>query len=57
MMIWDLHCHLEGVEGRTPDERMAQLIRYADRMGIERICVYMGFPWSTRPTPEQLRGE
>ncbi len=57
MMIWDLHCHLEGVEGRTPDERMAQLIRYADRMGIERICVYMGFPWSTRPTPEQLRAE
>jgi uncharacterized protein len=56
-MIWDLHCHLSGVEGRTPDERMVQLLRYADRLGIERICVYMGFPWSTNPSPQRLREE
>ena len=37
MMIWDLQCHLTGVSGRTPDERMAQLIEFADRMGIDRM--------------------
>ena len=54
-MIWDLHCHLSGVSGRTPDERMAQLIEFADRMGIERLCVYMGMKWSFDPTPEDFR--
>jgi predicted TIM-barrel fold metal-dependent hydrolase len=56
-MIWDLHCHLSGLEGRTPEERMTGLIGYADRMGIERLCVYMGYPFSTRPTPDRLREE
>lgn len=55
MMIWDLHCHLSGVPGRTPDERMAQLIDYATRMGIERLCVFMGMQWSQNPTPEDFR--
>jgi len=54
-MIWDLHCHLHGVEGRTPDERMAQLIQYADRMRIARLIVFMGYPFLNDPTPEQLR--
>lgn len=54
-MIWDLHCHLSGVDGRTPDERMAQLIEYADRMGIERLVVFMGQSFLTDPTPEQFR--
>src|SRR5436190_14373840 len=54
-MIWDLHCHLSGVPGRTPDERMAQLIEFANRMGIERLCVYMGMQWSRHPTPEDFR--
>lgn len=55
MMIWDAHCHLSGVPGRTPDERMAQLIAYADRLGIERLCVSMGMRWSYDPTPEDMR--
>lgn len=54
-MIWDLHCHLSGVDGRTPNERMAQLITYADRMGVERLVVFMGFPWSQDPTPDEFR--
>jgi predicted TIM-barrel fold metal-dependent hydrolase len=54
-MIWDLHVHLSGVTGRTPDERMAKLIEYADRLGIERLCVYMGMTWSQDPSPEDLR--
>ena len=57
MTIWDLHVHLSGVSGRTPHERMAQLIELADRMGIERLCVYMGMPWSRDPSPEKLREE
>jgi predicted TIM-barrel fold metal-dependent hydrolase len=54
-MIWDLHCHLSGVLGRTPHERMAKLIEYADRVGIERLCVYMGMNWSQDPSPDDLR--
>jgi hypothetical protein len=54
-MIWDLHCHLSGVPGSTPEERMANLVRYADRLGIERLCVYMGYPFLNEPAPEQLR--
>jgi predicted TIM-barrel fold metal-dependent hydrolase len=54
-MIWDLHCHLSGVPGRTPDERMARLIEFADRMGIERLCVYMGMKLSYDPEPRDLR--
>ena len=54
-MIWDLHVHLNGVPGRTPGERMAAIVDAADRMGIERFCLYMGFPFIEDPSPEQLR--
>src|SRR5205809_5299572 len=54
-MIWDLHCHLHGVPGVTPEQRMARLIAFADRSGIERLCVYMGMNWSYDPTPDELR--
>lgn len=53
-MIWDLHCHLNNFAGRTPDEKMTSLIQFADRMEIERVCVFMGYPWSYEPTPAQL---
>lgn len=54
-MIWDLHCHLSGVPGRTPEERMARLLEYADRFQIDKLCVYMGLSWSLNPSPEDLR--
>ncbi len=54
-MIWDLHCHLSGFEGRTPDEKMAEMIRFADRMGVDQLCTYMGYPHLNDPSPEQLR--
>ena len=54
-MIWDLHCHLSGVDGATPRERIAQLMVYAGRMQVERLIFFMGFPWSRHPTPEDLR--
>src|SRR5262245_36730723 len=34
---------------------MAQLVRYADRMGIARFCVYMGMEWSYDPSPAEFR--
>jgi uncharacterized protein len=56
-MIWDLHCHLGGFNGRTPDEKMAEMIRYADRLGIDRLCVFMGYPFDENPSPETLRAQ
>ncbi len=55
--IWDAHCHLSGLPGRTPGERMAELLVFADRMGIERVCVSMGTSWSYDPSPEEMRQE
>jgi uncharacterized protein len=55
--IWDLHSHFSGVDGRTPEEKMVRLLEIADRMGIERLCLYMGLVHSTNPKPERLREE
>jgi predicted TIM-barrel fold metal-dependent hydrolase len=57
MEIWDLHCHLSGVPGATPEARLGKLLEYADRMGIARLCVYMGMEWSYDPSPEKMRQE
>lgn len=55
--IWDAHCHLSGVPGETPGKRAVQLLEYAGRLGIERICVSMGMSWIYDPSPEQLRAQ
>ena len=34
---------------------MADMIRYADRVGIDRLCVYMGHEHVIDPSPQQLR--
>ena len=57
MEIWDLHCHLSGVPGSTPEARLEKLLFYADRMGIARLCVFMGMEWSYDPSPEKMRQE
>jgi predicted TIM-barrel fold metal-dependent hydrolase len=57
MEIWDLHCHLSGVPGNTPEARLGNMLEYADRMGIARLCVYMGMEWSYDPSPEKMRQE
>ena len=57
LRIWDVHCHLLQVRGRTPEERMTQLVRQAGRMGIERMCVFMGMTATYNPTPARLRQE
>ncbi len=57
MRIWDLHCHISGASlpEATPEERAEHLIAVADRMGIERLCAYMGMRWAHDPTPDQFR--
>jgi predicted TIM-barrel fold metal-dependent hydrolase len=34
---------------------MSALIKYADRMGVTRLCVYMGMRFSYDPSPEDFR--
>ena len=55
MEIWDLHCHLSNVAGNTPEQRLGKLLEYADRMGVSRLCVYMGLTWSYDPSPDDFR--
>lgn len=53
--IWDVHCHLCGVPGTTPEARLGKLLEYADRMGIARLCVSMGMTMEHDPSPEFMR--
>lgn len=55
--IWDIHCHLTSVPGATPEERMNEIVRYLDRMGIERVMLSLGYPLLDNPPPAQLREE
>src|SRR5438552_13898334 len=55
MDIWDIRCHLSGVPGNTPEARLAKLLEFADRMGIARLCVFMGMQWSYDPSPEKMQ--
>lgn len=57
MRIWDLHTHFPTTGGATAEQRAEKLLRVADRMGIERLCLYMGYPWSQDPAPEKFRAE
>ena len=52
--IWDIHAHV-GTPGPNPAKRMEALVRIADRMGVERLCICMSPPWQYEPTPEQFR--
>jgi predicted TIM-barrel fold metal-dependent hydrolase len=58
-VIWDLHVHVtgNGIEGRTYDERLVQIIRYADRMQIDRLIIYLGWPLEQNPDPDEFRRE
>ena len=56
-VIWDVHCHLTSAAGQTPEERMAYLIRFMDRLGIDRVMLSLGYPLLEDPPPQQLREE
>jgi hypothetical protein len=53
-VIWDAHGHLT-TPGSTPQQRLTNLLKIADRMGIERVIVFMGYPWSYDPAPDDMR--
>ncbi len=53
--IWDGHGHLTGLRGEKPADRMARLIEYADRMRVERLVVFMGWPFTYDPSPDEFR--
>jgi predicted TIM-barrel fold metal-dependent hydrolase len=53
--IWDVHTHLANLPGNTPEARLGRLLEYADRLGISRLCVYMGMKWSYDPSPADMR--
>jgi len=45
------------VSGDSPEDRIAALIRFADRLGIERIILSQGYSADLHPSPQQLREE
>jgi predicted TIM-barrel fold metal-dependent hydrolase len=54
--IWDNHTHLIDSMGDTPEARLGEMLKYADRMGISRICLFAGIWEGTYYlSPEQLR--
>jgi len=53
-VIWAAHGHL-STPGDTPAERIGKLLRFADRMGIERVIVFMGYPWAYDPSPDEVQ--
>ncbi len=54
--IWDVHCHLASpLKEPTPEARLGRILEVADRVGINRLCVYMGMKWSYDPTPADFR--
>jgi len=34
---------------------MSELLKYSDRVGIERLVVFMGYPLVNDPTPDQIQ--
>lgn len=54
MEIWDGHCHINAYAG-TPTERVGKMLEVAERMGVSRLCIYMGTEFHTEPTAEQLK--
>lgn len=54
MEIWDGHCHINAYGG-TPAERMGKMLAVADRMGVSKLCIYMGTAFHYEPDAEQLR--
>jgi len=54
--IWDVHTHLIGVPGETPEACLDRLLECAERLGVARICLFMGMRADTfDPSPEEFR--
>jgi predicted TIM-barrel fold metal-dependent hydrolase len=46
---------LIGFAGETPRERMENMIRFADRMGVERMCVFLGMKEAFHGGVDEMR--
>jgi predicted TIM-barrel fold metal-dependent hydrolase len=57
LRIWDVHSHLHGAPGETPEQRMEFLVRCADRQGVERVILSQGYSTPLHPSPDELRAE
>jgi len=55
-MIIDCHVHVNGGYGSESD-RMADMIRFADRVGIDKLCLSLGYSRDQQPSPEVIEGE
>lgn len=54
--VWDNHCHISGVAGKTASERIDHLVGIADRVGVERLCLHLGMHLGgENPSPDHLR--
>lgn len=40
---WDVHTH-STAPGDTPGEILKNLLRHADRAGIDQVCIHRGVP-------------
>lgn len=52
--IWDGHVHLAGVTG-TIEARTDALLAHADRLGIERLVIFLGTIGPHDPKPDEVR--
>ncbi len=53
-MVIDCHVHIQGNRG-TSEDRMGYLLEYADRVGIDRLCLSLGTSRDHSPAPETFR--
>ena len=55
-MIIDSHVHLTRAPG-TPVEKARWLLRFADRLGIEKLVLSLGPALNEAPTPDEIRSD
>ncbi|MGI5816654.1 MAG: amidohydrolase family protein [Armatimonadota bacterium] len=53
-MVIDCHVHVQSNYG-TEDDRMGYLLEYADRVGIDRLCLSLGTSRDHRPSVDTFR--
>jgi predicted TIM-barrel fold metal-dependent hydrolase len=55
LRIWDCHCHMIGFAGITAEEKADDMIKIADRVGVERMVLLTGWTLHRAPGLEGLR--
>lgn len=57
MRIWDIHCHLptDRVRGKTLSEQVESMLEIAQRVGIDRIGVFLRMEPKGPPPDETER--